>query len=434
MSRDGQPGDRPRQAAVNTPAAHRATTAHLQAAYPFQSEGGLADGRGAYVGRDLLGGSFAWDPWVLYEAREVTSPNAIVIGQIGRGKSSLVKTLVWRSLPFGRKAVILDPKGEYGRLAEACGVEPLRLAPGGTARLNPLDVGAGVEVSPRVATQRRLELLGSLAGAALGRQLKPEETAALERALVDASEATSATPTLPDVVRALLHPSADAAAALATDKENLARAAREVALELRRLCEGDLQGMFDGPTTVRVDPDAPLLVIDLSAVYRSDALGILMTCAAAWITGLLTRQGAGKRLLVVDEAWAILQSVEIARWLQSSFKLSRAFGVANIAVLHRVSDLLAAGAGDSQQVRLAEGLLSDTEVRVIYAQAPGEVQSARALLGLTDPECELLPQLRPGVALWKVGQRSFLVEHRVGSAEAAIVDTDSRMTLRTTDA
>ena len=36
---------------------HRATTAHIQAAYPFVAEGGLG-GRGVYVGRDVYGGSF----------------------------------------------------------------------------------------------------------------------------------------------------------------------------------------------------------------------------------------------------------------------------------------------------------------------------------------------------------------------------------------
>ena len=35
----------------------------------------------------------------------------------------------------------------------------------------------------------------------------------------------------------------------------------------------------------------------------------------------------------------------MARWLQSSWKLSRAFGVSNVAVLHRVSDLRSVGAG-----------------------------------------------------------------------------------------
>jgi type IV secretory pathway VirB4 component len=416
------------------PPAHRVTTAHLQAAYPFQSEGGLADGRGVYVGRDLFGGSFVFDPWVLYEARAITSPNALVIGQIGRGKSSLVKTLVWRSLPFGRRAVILDPKGEYGALAGVCGVRPIRVEPGGEARLNPLDAGPTASLRPAGQVAReRLALLQSLAGASLGRALVPEERAALERALIDVIGEDLPEPTLPDVVRALLHPSPRAAEAVATDPDSLARASREVALELRRLCEGDLRGMFDGATTVHVDLSAPVLLLDLSAVYRSEALGLLMTCAAAWLQALLAGPEPVRRLVVVDEAWAILQSLEIARWLQSSFKLSRAFGVANLAVLHRVSDLLAAGSGGSQQVRLAQGLLADTEVRVIYAQSPGEAAAARELLALTRAECELLPHLRSGVALWKVGHRSFLVEHRVGSLEVPLVDTDARMALDAED-
>ena len=32
-----------------------------------------------------------------------------------------------------------------------------------------------------------------------------------------------------------------------------------------------------------------------------------------------------------------------------------------------------------------------------------------------------------GVALWKVGARSFLVQHRLSDIEAPMVDTDQRM-------
>ena len=74
--------------------------------------------------------------------------------------------------------------------------------------------------------------------------------------------------------------------------------------------------------------------------------------------------GRGRFFLVVDEAWAILSNLGVARWLQSSWKLSRAFGVSNVAVLHRVSDLRSVGASDSEQVALAQGLLSDSETRV----------------------------------------------------------------------
>ena len=38
-----------------------------------------------------------------------------------------------------------------------------------------------------------------------------------------------------------------------TSVDTMATSCREVALELRRLCEGALAGMFDGPTTAGVD-------------------------------------------------------------------------------------------------------------------------------------------------------------------------------------
>ena len=76
---------------------------------------------------------------------------------------------------------------------------------------------------------------------------------------------------------------------------------------------------------------------------------------------------------------------------------------------------------------LAEGLLADSETRVVYAQPPGEVAHTRHALGLTNTEAELLPRLRRGIALWKVGERSFLVEHVLSADEAALVDTDGRM-------
>ena len=96
---------------MTLPPAHRGTTAQLQALYPFVAEPGLGVA-GAYIGQDLLGGAFAYDPWELYRAGRVTSPNALVIGQIGRGKSALVKSYLWRQLVFGRQACVIDPKGE----------------------------------------------------------------------------------------------------------------------------------------------------------------------------------------------------------------------------------------------------------------------------------------------------------------------------------
>jgi len=419
--------------------AHQVTTRNLGAAYPFIAEAGLGR-RGVVIGDDLLGGSFVFDPFELYAAGVVSNPNMVVFGQIGRGKSAFVKSFLWRQAVFGRRAWVVDPKGEYADLAGAWGVRPVALRPGGAIRLNPLDPGPDAEeadsVGPDPTGRRRMELLSSLASACLGRTLAPRERAALGAALADAARAGP--PTVPMVVEALLSPSADAARSLRTGLRDLLEDGRDVALELRRLVHGDLCGMFDGPTTAGLDLSAPLVVLDLSALYSSAALGVLMACATAWLQAALARTATvgdpsparAQFFLVVDEAWAILSNLGVARWLQSSWKLSRAFGVSNVAVLHRVSDLRSVGASDSEQVALAQGLLADSETRVVYAQSPGELEAAADLLSLSATESELLPQLRRGIALWKVGQRSFLVQHRLSATERRIVDTDAAMTAR----
>src|SRR3954452_1097183 len=266
MNVKGQPG-------------HRGTTARVQAAYPFVAEGGLG-GRGVYVGRDVYGGSFCYDPWELY-GKELTSPNAVVIGIVGRAKSSLVKSYVLRQSVFGRQAWIVDVKGEYERLAATTGVHPIALSPGGQVRLNPL--------TPRGGPERQLNLLYSVAAAALERPLTPEEKRAAQEALRILERRCVGEPTLPGVVDVLVRPPAEMADALAMEGDELASSVRPMAFALDQLCSGNLRGMFDGPTTPGLDLDAPLVVLNLRAVLNTQttALGILMTCATAWLQAMI---------------------------------------------------------------------------------------------------------------------------------------------------
>jgi site-specific DNA recombinase len=310
--------------------AHQVTTRNLGAAYPFIAEAGLGR-RGVVIGDDLLGGSFVFDPFELYAAGVVSNPNIVVFGQIGRGKSAFVKTFLWRQAVFGRRAWVVDPKGEYGDLADAWGVRPVALRPGGAIRLNPLDPGPDDGgTGPDATGRRRMELLASLASACLGRSLVPRERAALGAALLEAGEAHGA-PTVPMVVESLLSPSEGAARSLRTERRSLLEDGRDVALELRRLVHGDLCGMFDGPTTPGLDLSAPLVVLDLSALYSSAALGVLMACATAWLQAALARTavtsgaaptGRGQFFLVVDEAWAILSNDSIGKTLYNGLMTS----------------------------------------------------------------------------------------------------------------
>jgi type IV secretory pathway VirB4 component len=380
-------------------------------------EGGLG-GRGVYIGREVYSGAaFCFDPFVLYELGLITNPSALIVGQIGFGKSALVKTYLARQAVFGRRSVVIDPKGEYGPLAEWFGGRPIRLIPGGDVRLNPLDAAGGRE--------ERVALLAALVSASLGRTLGPQEHTALDVAYRAA--AASGAPTLPAVQHHLLHPAPEPAAELGTDAAGLAQEGRSCALELRRLCEGDLAGMFDGPTSPGVDLDTPVVVFDLSALHGSAAQGILMVCVSAWLSGRLARADGIKRLVVLDEGWAVLADPATAAFLQRSWKLARSYGVANILVVHRLSDLRSAGAEGSRETRIAEGLLSDSETRVILQQSPADLAATRELVGLSATEGEHVAGLWRGAALWKVGGRSFLVDHRLSRREWSLVDTDGRM-------
>jgi type IV secretory pathway VirB4 component len=403
---------------------HRCTTRHAQAIYPFMAAGGLG-GRGVFVGRDSGGGAFCYDPWVLYGEGLLDDPNTIVLGKLGQGKSALVKTLLWRMLLFGRRAFVLDVKREYGQLCEAVGVHPISLVPGGGVRLNPL--------ASRPEEHAQLELLRAVTVTAIGGPLSQIESAALREALRSVRTSGTTEPTLPDIAAALFTPLTEMADRLQTTPERLAAEARRAALAIQDLCEGPLRGMFDGPTTPGLDLDAQLLVLDLHAVRDSPAVGILMACATAWMSALLARmaeQPGRERLInVADESWKIVQHTGLGEWFQSNFKLARQFGVMNLVVLHKLADLQAAGDAGSRAARIAEGLVADASTRIVYHQDESQVPLTRGLLGLSENEAQLISMLSPGQALWRVGSRSFVVQHYRSRLEAQLTDTDTGMKL-----
>ncbi len=401
---------------------HRCTTRHAQAVYPFVAAGGLG-GRGVFIGRDASGEAFCYDPWVLYGAGLLDDPNVIVLGKLGQGKSALVKTLLWRMLLFGRRAFVLDVKREYGPLCRAVGVEPISLVPGGTLRLNPL-------VS-RPEEHAQVELLRAVAITAVGGALTQIEGAALREALRAVRRSQVAEPSLPDIAAVLFSPVADMADRLRTTVDRLATDARRAALALQDLCEGPLRGMFDGPTTPGLDLDSRLLVLDLHAVRDSPAVGILMACATAWMSALLARMserpGRERLINVADESWKIIQHTGLGEWFQSNFKLARQFGVMNVVVLHKLADLQAVGDAGSRSARIAEGLIAEASTRVIYHQDESQTQTTRQILGLSQSEAALISVLSAGQALWRVGSRSFVVQHHRSRIESRLTNTDTGM-------
>jgi hypothetical protein len=417
----------------------RATTDVLAGAYPFLAEAGLGN-EGVLIGHDAWSGAvFCFDPWVLYQRGVLTNPNVLVAGVVGRGKSALVKSLAVRSITFGRRVYVPgDPKGEWTPVAEAVGGQTISLGGGLSTRINPLDEGPRPKVLPdargemtsvtderwaAIVRERRMALLASLSEAALARGLRAPESTALVAA-VDAA-ALKPEPILPDVVQAIFDPPVPTAG---SSVEQLRHDGREVGHALGRLVDGDLAGLFDGPSTTRFDPALPMVSLDLSRISGSDlALGLVMTCASAWMEAALTDPSGGQRWVVYDEAWRLIAQPALLARMQSQWKLSRALGIANVMVIHRLSDLNAVGAADSAARNLALGLLADCSTRIVYAQERGEAQRTATAIGLNETEAGILPELQRGTGLWRLGERAFVVRHVLTAQELALFSTDARM-------
>lgn len=421
---------------------HQATTAHVPAIYPWHANDGLGV-NGIYIGEDVqTGAAWCWDPFQLYADRVISSPNVLIVGQLGYGKSSAVKTIVYRSVGLlgnghggGRWAAIVDPKGEYQPLADALDLRRIRLYPGGSTRLNPLDAGPMVTSFEELAV-RRTEMLAALAAALIRTDLNPTEEAVLSLAIrtltIKEQAGSIGAPTIEDLIRVLASPSTEMIDDLGVpDRAAFVDRCIDLRHGLESLTKGRLAGMFDGPSTEPPRWDRNGVVIDVSSVFGDDrAFELVMIAVTGWLQSLLAAPESDevpRRIQVLEEIWALLGSRRVAAYYQSSQKLARAYGVCNVSVAHRLSDFRAQADDGTSTAKIASGILADTETRIMFRQPTDQIREATELLGLTARQAAALPTLGKGIALWQVADRSATIRHRISSREWPICDTDQRL-------
>ena len=354
---------------------------------------------GAPLGVVVGGAPFVLDPFDLYRAGVVANPNVIVAGAIGAGKSTIVKMTVERALARGRRAVVIDPKGEYGALAGRHGCRAVALGVDGWC--DPF----GDVVDGR-------SLVRAMVASAQSQPLTDEQHFALDE-VWDAVAATRP----PRLLRALaegLHGALD-------DPTSPRRA---LALTLRRFVEGDLAGLFDGDDEpLRLDGD--LVVLDLSAQWSSDSMAVAALSAVA--AAQRVAASAAASYVVLDEAWALLSDPNALAWLRGSWKLARSRGISHVLVVHRWGDVDAVGDAGSQQRERARGLLRECETAWLFRQPPDEVRDMGGALALGTLERQILSELDRGEALVRYGRHRSLVRVTPNETDSRLIDTDAAM-------
>ncbi|MDF9716467.1 hypothetical protein [Nocardioides sp. ChNu-99] len=395
--------------------------------------GSPTDEEGIPIGSDLLSGSpVAHDPFTAYRLKRITSPSVVVLGAIGSGKSSLIKTVyVVRAITLKqRRAIVLDRKdqdgeGEYSALTRAYGgsLFQMRVGEGGT-RLNPLDP----HIREVLGAAGQYELLLAMAtrangGEALDHRWEAPALRVAHRRALGLAEAEGRDPVISDVIGFL--GVIDGVGAWRDYSPAARERMHQAGLGMRHLLEAtladQLQGLFDGPTSSNVSLDSRLTTFDISQLPQDGpAMGLVLAVAHSWTLGTLRKERGMATNFVAEEGWDMVAG-PIAEHMNARQMLARGLGLCNVAALHHLSQI--------PEGSKALSLVKEPETVHIYRQdRADDIAACARVFDLDESARQMLPQLEQGTHLLKIGNRQPVhVDHVRSTLEERLTDTDGAM-------
>ncbi|MGO8950668.1 MAG: hypothetical protein ACLQUY_24050 [Ktedonobacterales bacterium] len=287
--------------------------------------------------------------------------NQVVFGVSGGGKSYAAKLRVIRSLIAGISSIIVDPENEYQRLCLELGGQAIRLAPGSNQHINPFDLptredalsdqsGSGEAtlvsyssddedpLADKIQSLHALfDLLLADRGPGQPGTLSRNEKALLDQVIYvaylragitsDRRTHSRPAPLLRQVHQVLTGP--------AYQREDTTGLANR----LHRYVEGGLSRLFAAPTDVELDN--PLVVFNIADLDEElRPLGLYLVSDCIWTHVRREELAPRPRLLLVDEAWSLLQFPEGGRFLSSLVRRARKRYLGVVTISQDINDFL----------------------------------------------------------------------------------------------
>ena len=359
--------------------------------------------------------------------RKLTSPNVIIFGTVGSGKSSFTKTvMVMRPLLLkNHQAVVFDKKdeggeGEYAALTRRMGAEPLRFDPDGSGtRFNLIDP----LIARGTGLQGQMLLINAVA------RIARDDTAATEweekatryalqlmfEQFQDARRVSTTTDLMPFLGKVPLDQELSAGA-----RERFHQAGLSIRFGLENLLE-TYAGVFDGETSTSVDLSHKLTTFDISQLPDSGpAIPTVMAIGNMWLMGRLRQERGYITNVIYEEGWHMIGGPS-AQLVKSNQKLSRSLGISNVFVMHKGTDI----------PRDSPGYTVVQEAQTVYAfrqDRPEDARWAQETFNFAPDTTETLMGLNPGNCIFKYGSNPETHIHHVRSDwEIDVTNTDSAM-------
>ena len=348
---------------------------------------------------------------ILFDRFQMENANSVVFAKSGSGKSYAVKLEILRSMMIGTDVIIIDPENEYKHLSDAVGGSFLDISLNSDSRVNPFDLPPGVEGESNEDILRSavINLLG-LMNLMLGK-LDPTEEAIMDRAIWEtyAKKDISANSNLSNVEPPLMQDLVEILGGM-VGGESLAQ-------RLTKYTAGTFSGIFNQPTNINLNNQCVVFSVrDLEDTLRPIAIYVILN----YIWNVV-RSSLKKRILVIDEAWWMMQHEDSGQFLSNMAKRARKYYLGLTTITQDVSDFLRSPYGAP--------IVNNSSIQLLLKQSPAAIDEVTRAFHLTDGEKYLLLESDVGEGIFFAGMKHVAVKIIASYIEDQIITTDPKQTL-----
>ncbi len=383
-------------------------TEPLSSTFPFVSFD-LSSNEGVLYGINRHNNSL-----ILFDRFSLENANEVLFAKSGSGKSYAVKLEVLRQLMTGTDVIILDPENEYKTLAQAVGGSFFDISLGSENHINPFDLATPREdEKPEDVLRSNIINLVGLMRIMLG-GLSPEEDAVMDRAITETYAAKD--------IRVDSDPATWAAnIPLMEDLEQVLgtmEGADSLVRRLRKYTKGTYSNFFNQKTNIALDNKLIAFGIrDMEEGLRPMAMYIIMRYI--WNE---VRSELKKRILVIDEAWWIMQSEDGASFLYGIAKRARKYYLGVTTITQDV--------GDFMKSQYGRPIITNSSIQILMKQSPATIDLVKKSFNLTSQEKNLLLETEVGEGIFFAGQKHVAIKVVASPAEHEIITTSPEELLR----
>jgi len=315
---------------------------------------------------------------------------------------------------LGVESIVVDPENEYRALAEACGGSFLNISLTSPNHINPFDLPAPREDEDAENTLRSniINLVG-LIRIMLG-GLSPEEDAIIDRALTEVYAAKDITPETDPALWKDRIPLMQDLEAVLEGMEGTESLVRRV----RKFTKGTYAQFFNQHTNIAMDK--PLVVFgirDMENELRTSAMFIIMR----YIWNII-RASLKRRILVVDEAWWLMQTEDGASFLYGLCKRARKYWLGVTTITQDVGDFMKSTYG--------QPIITNSSMQFLMKQSPATIDIVQKTFNLTEGEKNLLLEAEVGEGLFFAGQKHVAIKQIASYVEDQIITTSPEEILK----